>query len=182
MKFITHSTDRLILREYTSEVQKFIFENYTDEELKSFLGLQTDEELAVEKSKYQGGYTTYRISFLFFQLIEKESQRVIGNAGFHNWYAEHRRAEIGYRLTFETDKNKGYMSEALKFIIHYGFEIMNLNRIEAIIAPYNIPSQKLVINHKFVQEGYLHQHFYWEEKFDDSMLFALLREDYFTTL
>src|SRR5690606_40551856 len=60
----------------------------------------------------------------------------------HTWFPDHCRAEIGYSLMQETDRRKGYMSEAIKEVLNYGFTVMNLNRVEALIAPDNIADRK----------------------------------------
>lgn len=67
------------------------------------------------------------------------------------------------------------MSEALKAIIPYGFSELKLNRIEALVAPGNVPSIRLMQKNNFIQEAVLKQHYFHEGKFDDSLMFALLR-------
>ncbi|MFI5141656.1 MAG: site-specific integrase, partial [Bacteroidia bacterium] len=44
-------------------------------------------------------------AFFKFLVIEKETGKVIGKAGFHNWYAMHQRAELGYALNDDSHKN-----------------------------------------------------------------------------
>jgi ribosomal-protein-alanine N-acetyltransferase len=112
-------------------------------------------------------------------MIDKATQQTIGGGGFHNWYADHKRAELGYALENESYKRKGLMTEALNFIIDYGFKNMELNRIEAFIGPNNIASLKLISKYNFTREGQLRQHYMKEGKLEDSIVFSLLREDYF---
>lgn len=176
MKII--ETPRLLLRRLTIKEYKDLFEHYSREDTMTFLGLKSEEEYAEAKRKYEGGMFTYRTSFVFFQLIEKSSSRVIGDCCFHTWYVPHARAEIGYSIKEDKDKNKGYMKEAILAVVDYGFEVMKLNRIEAFISPVNIPSQKLVIGLGFKQEGLLREHYCKDGKLDDSMIFGLLKSEY----
>lgn len=74
------------------------------------------------------------------------------------------------------------MSEALEAIIAYGFSELNLNRIEALVAPGNVPSIRLLVKNNFIQEAVLKQHYFHEGKFEDSIVFALLRADYFENI
>lgn len=171
-------TKRLLLREINPEVYQHLFTNCSDDEITTFLNLKTAEELAIEKEKFQKGFITRRLSFCNFQLIEKSSNKIIGACGFHTWYLPHSRAEIGYALTDESKKQKGFMAEALKPIIAYGFDVMKLNRIEAFANLDNIPSVKLLESNGFVYEGLLREHYFKNDKVEDSAVFGLLKSDY----
>jgi ribosomal-protein-alanine N-acetyltransferase len=178
MQLQTLETPRLLLKKLSPEDFVSLFENYPDTEAKKILGLNSDEELIKEKEKSKGGYVTYDRSILAFLLVLKETGETIGRCGFHNWYSQHRRAEIGYLLNAEENKRKGYMSEALKIILDHGFGNMNLNRIEACTSPANIASQNLLKKYGFVQEGYLRQHFVRTDVAEDSLVFSLLKQEY----
>jgi [ribosomal protein S5]-alanine N-acetyltransferase len=178
MKFETLETERLILKKFTPGVIAFMFENYTDDEIKKYLGLISDDDLNLEKMKHEGGYKTYNRTILSFLLELKDSGEIIGRCGYHNWYAEHKRAELGYVLNQDTHKRKGYMGEAVKAILDYGFNFMELNRIEAYIGPSNLASQSVVKKYGFVREGILRQHFIKNGIAQDSLVFSLLREQY----
>lgn len=171
-------TPRLILRPLTPETYGEVFTKYSEEELKLFFGCKTDEELAEERKKYDQGLQMYRKSLLMFHIIEKETEKVIGWCGYHTWYLPHNRAEIGYVLTDETSKRKGYMKEALPYIIDYGFDRMNLHRIEAMVGPDNQASLRLVKGLGFVEEGLLREHYFIDGKFYDSLVFSLLKKEY----
>jgi [ribosomal protein S5]-alanine N-acetyltransferase len=178
MNFTTIATKRLLLREMTPEVYRYVFNNYPDEELKYFFGLRNDEELGQKKQTWQNGLTMFNKSFLYFQLLKKDSGENIGWCGFHTWYVQHYRAEIGYTLTNETERRNGFMKEALPEIIRYGFEQMKLHRIEAFIGPGNAPSLKLVQNAGFVHEGHLREHYFKDGKIEDSVVFSLLKKEF----
>jgi ribosomal-protein-alanine N-acetyltransferase len=51
------------------------------------------------------------------------------------------------------------MTEAVSSIIDYGFNKLNLHRIEALVGSNNIPSLKIMENHNFTKEGLLRQHY-----------------------
>jgi ribosomal-protein-alanine N-acetyltransferase len=178
MKFETIKTKRLTLRKLTPEAYKFIFENYSEPELRTFLGITSDEAFLKEKTKYEAGYTTYNRSVLLFQLIENDSQTVIGGCGFHNWYLDHKRAELGYALPNEDFKKKGIMSEALIAVIDYGFNKMGLHRIEALVGTGNTASLRLLEKNNFTKEGLLRQHYFVNNQYEDSLVFSLLKKDH----
>lgn len=178
MTFETIETERLILRKLGEVEYRLIFEVYSDKEIMKILDLKTNEELIHEKEKYKKGYSTFNKSFLTFQIIDKKEDKILGSCGYHTWYLPHSRAEIGYGLSDERSKSKGIMSEALVPIIDYGFRKMNLNRIEAFVAPDNTPSLKLMEKFSFVKEGQLRRHYFKNDDFEDSIVFSLLKEEY----
>ncbi len=171
-------TERLWLQEITPEFTDYMFTNCPDNEIMTKLGIANTDELATEKSNWSKGLTTYRLSFRAFLMVEKATGKTIGKLGYHTWYLQHRRAEIGYALSDEAAKRKGYMGEALKPVIAHGFEDMNLNRIEAFVSPQNEASLKLVTRFGFKEEGLIKQHYYKNEVIDDSLCFGLLREEW----
>ena len=177
MKFNTLTTERLLLRELTPEVYDHVFNSYTDQELRSFFALVDDEQLNQKKLTWKNGLTMFNKSFVYFQLLRKDTACNIGWCGFHTWHFPHKRAEIGYVLTDEEERDKGYMKEALAEIIRYGFNKMNLHRIEALIEPSNIPSLKLAVRFGFVKEGHLREHYFKDGKMEDSVLYALLKTE-----
>ena len=78
MEFNYLITERLKLRIITPTVLQYVYHNYTDEQLITFLGLPNAEQLAIEKSKFEKGYTTYKIDYIGFQLLDKTNLNVIG--------------------------------------------------------------------------------------------------------
>ena len=170
-------TPRLLLKELSPEIIYNLFDTGTDDELKAYLAL-TDDELIAEKYKVANGLTTHQTSIKNFLLWEKADDRPIGNCGFHNWYARHARAELGYLINLDADKGKGYMKEAVRAVVTYGFEHMQLNRVEAMVGPNNEPSLKLVKGMGFKEEGYLREHYRHPQEMQDSVIFSLLKREY----
>lgn len=178
MHFEILNTEHLHLRKLSPEVFDFIYKAYSDAALVDFLGLESAEALEKEKQKYRKGLSTFNKSFVYFQIIHKKNEKVIGWCGFHTWYLDHARAEIGYGLFDENFRGKGIMSEALEPVVRYGFQKMELNRIEAFISPANTASVRLAQKFGFVQEGLLSEHYCKDSVLEDSAVFSLLRRNY----
>lgn len=178
MTFEILTTERLLLRKLSLETFEYIYANYSNEQLIGFLGLENEEQLAIEKNKFEKGLTTFNKSFLYFQILDKSTEKIIGWCGFHTWYLDHFRAEIGYGLFDENFKNKGIMTETMKAVLEYGFHQMKLYRIEAFIGTYNIPSLKLVEKFGFTKEGILRNHYLKNNVMEDSVVYSLLQDEY----
>lgn len=176
MTFEEIHTERLILRSLTQDVYDHVFSDYSEDALQDFFG--GHEALEKNRSRYEKGLTTFNRSFHNFQLLLKDSGELIGTCGFHTWYTEHSRAEIGYDITNPGHWGKGYMSEAVREIIRYGFERLSLNRIEALVAPGNNASLSILQKFGFVKEGYLRSHYFKNGNMEDSVMYGLLKEDF----
>ncbi len=178
MTFQELHTKRLLLRKVTPEVHAYVIENYSTEEAISFFGHSDSEGLETEQKRYKSGLETFNRSILYFQLIDKETKNVIGWCGYHTWYKDHARAEIGYGLNEEQYKLKGLMTEAMQVVLRFGFEEMQLHRVEAFISPKNIASLKLAQKFGFTAEGCLREHYLKDGIHEDSAVFGLLRKEW----
>jgi ribosomal-protein-alanine N-acetyltransferase len=168
----------MLLKEMTPEFWLNALSIMPDEELVEFMGFNSPEELALEKEKAAAGMSTYYISFRHFVIIEKQSGTTLGRAGYHTWFPLHSRAEIGYAIHQDENKSKGYMKEALKAILQYGFEQMDLHRVEALIGPTNTPSIRLAEGLGFTKEGHLRDHYHKNGNIQDSLFYAMLKPEY----
>ena len=178
MEIETYQTTRLQLRKFTPEIYQHFFSNYPEPEIKAILRLETDEAYQTLLKKLEGGMASYNRSLVFFQMVERNSNTAIGGCGLHNWFPDHRRAEIGYHLEHESFRQQGFMKEAIAFVLKYGFEEMDLHRVEALVSPLNVPSLKLVKHFGFQEEGLLKEHYFINDKFEDSLIFGLLKKGY----
>ncbi len=172
-------TERLMMRFRSESEVKKVLQDYTIEDQLSYFGYEGRPELLKQEiERIENGYDNWKITFHGWDLILKSNKRVIGSCGFHSWYKPHLRAEIGYGLSHEQFKNKGYMTEAMDKIMDHGFKVMELNRIEAFVSPDNVPSLKLMKRYGFVKEGVLREHYQVAGKLMDSAAYAVLKVDY----
>jgi ribosomal-protein-alanine N-acetyltransferase len=173
-------TPRLLLKELNPEIDAWIFTALGDEDIIAYAGIPA-ENLDAERSKFKKGLTTYRTSYKRFLMVEKTTGAVIGGCGFHNWYSQHSRAELGYGMANDAVKGQGFMKEALKKVVAYGFENMGLKRIEAFLSPKNTPSVRLVERLGFTCEGILREHYCLTDVLEDSACYSLLKREYEAT-
>jgi RimJ/RimL family protein N-acetyltransferase len=82
----------------------------------------------------------------------KTDQRLIGLVGLKIAPAKFRKAEIWYKIQLNF-WNQGYATEAVRTVIHYGFDILNLHRIEAGCAVDNIGSIRVLEKVGMTKEG-----------------------------
>jgi ribosomal-protein-alanine N-acetyltransferase len=103
--------------------------------------------------------------------------KIIGIVGIYKFYPENHRAEIGYMSLPETN-GKGYITEAIKAVVTYGFEQLNLHSIEAIIDPNNIASERVLQKNGFVKEAHILENELWDGKYWDTVIYSLLKRNF----
>jgi ribosomal-protein-alanine N-acetyltransferase len=90
----------------------------------------------------------------------------------------HRRAEVGYGIA-RASWGQGIGPEAVRAVVHYGFEHLKLNRIYAGTIADNLASVRLLEKLGFVREGTRRQHSLEDDGlFHDSALYGLIRSDW----
>ena len=87
-----------------------------------------------------------------FAIADKATDKIIGTIFLNEF--EGKRAEIGYELS-ESYWRKGIMSEAIHKVLSFGFEKLELVRIQAFVCEENIASRYLLKKFSFKEEGYL---------------------------
>ncbi len=102
---------------------------------------------------------------------------LIGTAGFFRWNKSWHNCMVGYELA-QQFHGKGYMEEALRTIIEYGFSHMFLHRIHAEISPHNIASIALIKRLDFYFEGVHREMGCWDGGWHDLHFYSILEQNW----
>jgi ribosomal-protein-alanine N-acetyltransferase len=86
-------------------------------------------------------------------------------------------AALGYWVG-QPHVRKGYISEAVSLLLTQAFGEWALHRIEAGCLPTNIASRGLLQKLGFREEGYARSYLRINGKWEDHLLFAMLREEW----
>ncbi|OCB74840.1 GNAT family N-acetyltransferase [Flavobacterium crassostreae] len=105
----------------------------------------------------------------------KDSTTLIGMIGHYRIQPQNYRAEVGYIL-HPDHHNRGYISEALKKVIAYGFGPMKLHSIEAVIDPNNTISEKVLLKNGFIKEAHFIENHFYNDHFLDTAIYSLLNK------
>jgi ribosomal-protein-alanine N-acetyltransferase len=170
-------TERFILREVVESDYGAIYDIYCDEDAVKYQQIKAMSTIDQAKKSVEffiNGFKNKK--FIRWCITLKENSQVIGLITLHDFDAWNSTVEIGYML------NKRYwrqnvMSEAAIKVIHYAFEVIELNRIEALIDPENIASIKLNIKLGFAKEGLKKEAAYNKrtEKYEDELMFGIVK-------
>jgi ribosomal-protein-alanine N-acetyltransferase len=86
-------------------------------------------------------------------------------------------ASLGYWIG-QSFARQRLMTAALPLVIDFAFERLRLHRVEAACLPTNVPSRALLRRTGFHEEGYARNYLLIDGKWQDHLLFAVLREDW----
>jgi [ribosomal protein S5]-alanine N-acetyltransferase len=111
-------------------------------------------------------------------ICREENDLHIGNIGFHDISPVHRRAELGLVIGERTLHRKGYGTDALKLMITYGFDSLNLERIFLRVMSSNEAAVGCYEKLGFQREAVLRQQTYREGSYFDEIVMGLLKEEW----
>ncbi len=89
----------------------------------------------------------------------------------------HARAELGYWIG-KPWWNHGYCTEAAQAVLHYGFDVLGLNRIHAWHFRRNPASGRVMLKIGMRHEGCLPQHVRRDGRFEDLESYGMLKRDH----
>jgi len=149
------------------------------EENRVFLNLsrplsKMDEESWIKK----GTENANNGSAYSYLIVEKKSDKVVGNCLIDIKSNFAKVAEIGLLLDLE-HQNMGYGPEAIKLLLKYGFNNLNLNLI--VIEAFSNNERAIHVYKdklKFKEEARLRMRHYKNGKYLDSVVLSMNKEEY----
>ncbi|MCK9270388.1 MAG: GNAT family protein [Bacteroidales bacterium] len=111
---------------------------------------------------------------LRLMIVLRENNQAIGAIDLFEYDPLHRRAGTGILLD-STEQNKGYGTEALRLLIDYCFEILNLHQIYASITTDNTTSIKMFEKQGFVKTGTKRHWLLQNDEWKDEQFYQLIR-------
>lgn len=149
----TLETERLILRKVTFADAADIFAYASDEDVAKYVTWDTHKTIQDTERFIRFILSRYENNSPAPWAIEyKENSRVIGTIDFVTWQEYHKVAEVGYALSKDY-WGKGLMSESLEAVKVFGFEHMDLVRIQAHCMAENIGSARVMEKAGLTYEG-----------------------------
>lgn len=140
----TLETERLRLRPFTLNDEAAVFALASDPEIARFVRFEAHRTPADARVFLELVQQHYKKGNLFAWAVERrEDDRLIGSCGFVAHKTEQRSAEIGYWLG-KPYWGKGYAVEAARALVRFGFEQMDLERVEAKCFVENRAGQRVI--------------------------------------
>lgn len=103
---------------------------------------------------------------------------LIGTCSYKDvrWYANNTMLWLG--IGPATQRGQGYGTDALKVMLRYAFQEMNMNRVSLEVAEFNPAARRSYEKCGFQHEGTLRQHMYRDGRYWDMHIMAVLRDEW----
>ena len=171
-------TERLLLRKLNIRDTSDVFEYSSNPIVPRFLTWSPHEDEEYTRDYLRFLVKKYRSGeYLDWALALKDGGKVIGTCGFTSVDINNSKVEIGYVLSEKYWRN-GYGAEAVRRVVSYVFDTLEMNRIEARVLIGNTPSENLLLKLGFTKEGMGKSELFVKGTFCDVSHFALCRVDY----
>ncbi|MGP4064282.1 GNAT family N-acetyltransferase [Oceanobacillus sp. M65] len=170
-------TKRLTLRKMQEKDSAGLFAVWSDPSVTRFMNIPafTGEDQAKEMINFLAELA-HENKALRYTIRTKDSGQIIGSCGYNTIDFANGKTELGYELA-KGHWGKGYASEAIRELMNYAFEELNLHRIEAKVEPENKNSIRLLQNLEFTFEGTLRDAEKAKGRFVDLAMYAKLSTD-----
>lgn len=172
-------TDRLILRRYVIEDADAMYKNWaSDSEVTKFLTWQPHSSVEVSRSIIENWLKEYsnKKYYQWAIVLKDNGNEPIGDISVVQMNEDISMVHIGYCLG-RAWWRRGIMSEALKAVMDFMFDTVEVNRVEARHDPRNPNSGKVMQKCGMKYEGTLRSADRNNQGICDACYYALLRSE-----
>jgi RimJ/RimL family protein N-acetyltransferase len=172
--------EKVVLRPVRRSDIEYFLRWFNDQEVTRYLKMYLPmTEMAEEKFIEELGTTgTVTRVILVIETSDGKNNKPIGNIALGNIHHKDHHAVFGIAIGEKDYWSKGYGTEAARLIIRYGFEQLNLHRINSSAISFNERSIKLHKRVGFTEEGRQREAYFKNGRYHDHVIFGLLRKEW----
>ncbi len=172
--------NKVVLRPVKRSDMPYLLKWFNDPEVIQYLGAYLPMTEMAEEKWIESLATTRASSYVAFiiEAVEKDGNRPIGDIALFDIEAKDHHAGFGIAIGEKDCWSKGYGTEAARLLINYGFEQLNLHRIDSGALAFNERSIRMHRALGFTEEGRRRELVFKNGKFHDAVLFGILREEW----
>ena len=156
-----------IIEKFTEWLNDF---NVTD-----YIG-RSSQALTVEEEKKW--FENPKADAQTFFIVRNEDNKVIGNMGLHDINHLHGTATLGIFIGDKDGRNKGYGTEAVRLILDYGFNYLNLKNIRLDVMEFNERAIACYKKCGFKEYGRRRKCYFLNGKYYDKIEMDILAEEF----
>ena len=170
--------EKVRLRPYVKEDTELVWKLINDPEIKRYLvpgipypfTLTDEEKWIMSQSATRDTYS--------FAIEDKATGRYLGGCGVNQVDWKNSRVMVGIFIGEKDFLGKGYGTDAMKTLVRFVFEEMNINKIKLEVYAFNERAIKSYRKCGFTIEGTLRQEVFRGGQYHDAHIMSLLRSEY----
>lgn len=113
-----------------------------------------------------------------FNIIDLETNELIGSVGLDKIKDVSRSAVLGIFIGNDKYRSNGYGTEAIKLLLEYGFKYLNLHSIKLTVLDVNVRAYKCYIKCGFKETGRDREAMYLNGKYHDVINMDILESEF----
>lgn len=166
------------LRAYAKEEMDYVKDLINRSEIKKYLspGIPFPYTLEDELKFYESisaNNDTYT-----FAMETKDAKELIGGCGINAIDWKNSTATVGIFIGKDRFLSKGYGTDAMKVLVNFIFDEMNINKIKLEVYSFNLRAIKCYEKLGFKEEGCLRKELFREGKYHDVLHYGMFRDEF----
>ncbi len=149
---------------------------FNDQEVVRYLGRPFTPMYAHDEEEWIRKLSNQKDQVVF--MIDNENNVPIGTIGLHKINPRDQRAILGIAIGDKTHWNKGYGTDAIKVLLRYGFNTLNLRKITLAVFDFNERGMKCYRKCGFVEAARLREEVWIDGAYRDEILMAVFRDEW----
>lgn len=113
-----------------------------------------------------------------FSIVTIDGDKLIGTVGLERINQTHRTTTLGIFIGDKEFLNKGYGTEAIRLLLDYGFNYMNLHSIHLNLMSFNIRAQKCYEKCGFKETGRIRESRFINGRYYDVITMDILANEF----
>lgn len=169
--------ETVLLRPLGPADAETLFASFDDEEGKRLTG--THQTFTLEQVQAHYARVADADDRADYAIVSKaDPELLLGEAVLNGIDWDNRSANFRIALLGPQVFGKGYGTQATRLMVQYGFEHLDLHRIELEVYDFNPRAMRVYEKAGFVREGVRRDALLWDGEFHDAILMSILRPEY----
>ncbi len=170
--------DKVILRPVRRADIQYFLKWFNDPEVTQYLATYLPMTEMAEEKWIDNLATKTNDAMFVIEAKEAGGSKAIGSTGLNAVSPKDHHAMFGIAIGEKDYWSKGYGTETCRLLVRYGFEQMNLHRINSGVISFNERSARMHRSVGFKEEGRQREGLYRNGRFYDLIYFGLLRSEW----
>lgn len=168
----------ITLRAIKESDAQSMFDSLSDEEAKRLTG--TKQSFSFEEVLNHCKRVFAANDRVDYAIILKETGDYVGEVVLNEIDWDNQSANMRIALAGKNWFGKGMGTEAIQLILDFGFNALNLHRIELEVYEFNPRAIRVYEKVGFKREGIRRDALFWDGKFYDAILMSILKSEFLT--